>query len=197
MIASARSTDDRSPPVAFVPARALCALVLLCAAACVRAPASTPVDEPAPPVVSHPGQPVDFTVRRLPSGSAWSPSADRGSVVLLDVWATWCDPCRATLPLYQDVARQFAGRGLKVYALSVDAEARDIGPFLQALGVDLPVLHDPAARVAESVLQVKQMPTSLLLDRRGVVRFVHEGLSDDVLEVTVRDVEVLLSEGPP
>ena len=183
------STASRSLP-AF-------ALWLLCAAGCVRAPASAPVAEPGPRAPSRLGQPLDFTVRRLPSGSPWSPVDDLGSVVLLDVWATWCDPCRETLPLYQDVARQFAARGLRVYALSVDAEARDIGPFLQALGVDLPVLHDPAARVAESVLQVKQMPTSLLLDRRGIIRFRHEGLSDDILQATVRDLEALLSEGNP
>ncbi|MBL8919139.1 MAG: TlpA family protein disulfide reductase [Myxococcaceae bacterium] len=137
---------------------------------------------------------LDFTVARHPGKERYRLSDDRGSVVLLDVWATWCEPCRDSLPFYDDVARQFASRGLKVYALSVDADASVISPFVSELKLGLPVLHDPEAVVAGSTLRVSQMPTSLLFDRRGVVRRVHEGLSDDYFQQTLSDVEALLSE---
>ncbi|MCA2980515.1 MAG: TlpA family protein disulfide reductase, partial [Myxococcaceae bacterium] len=110
---------------------------------------------------------------------------------------TWCDPCRESLPFYDDVARQFAARGLKVYALSVDADAGPIDAFVKELGLTVPVLHDPGAAMAEEVLKVRQMPTSFLLDRRGVVRYVHEGLSEDFFQQTLSEVEVLLAEAVP
>lgn len=138
--------------------------------------------------------PLDFTLARHPSGGAYRLSDDRGSVVLLDVWASWCDPCRESLPFYEDVAKQFGARGLKVYAISVDADASVIAPFVQELKLTLPVLHDPEAAIAGSTLKVKQMPTSFLVDRRGVVRRVHEGLSDDYFQQTLADVELLLAE---
>jgi thiol-disulfide isomerase/thioredoxin len=137
---------------------------------------------------------IDFTVARHPGQEKYRLSDDRGSVVLLDVWATWCEPCRDSLPFYDDVARQFGPRGLKVYALSVDADPKVITPFVQELKLGLPVLHDPEAVVAGSTLRVSQMPTSLLIDRRGVVRRMHEGLSDDFFQQTLSDVEALLSE---
>lgn len=138
--------------------------------------------------------PLEFAVTRHPGGEAWRLSQDRGSVVLIDVWATWCEPCRDSLPFYDDVARQFRERGLKVYALSVDADPKLITPFVQELKLGLPVLHDPEAAVAGTTLRVSQMPTSLLIDRRGVVRRVHEGLSDDFFQQTLSDVEALLAE---
>jgi peroxiredoxin len=140
---------------------------------------------------------LDLSARRWPDGSVWRASQDRGAVVLLDVWATWCDPCRESLPFYDDVARQFAARGLKVYALSVDADAGPIDAFVKELGLTVPVLHDPGAAMAEEVLKVRQMPTSFLLDRRGVVRYVHEGLSEDFFQQTLSEVEVLLAEAVP
>jgi peroxiredoxin len=140
---------------------------------------------------------MDFSARRVPEGSTWRLSQDRGSVVLLDVWATWCDPCRESLPFYDDVARQFSARGLKVYALSVDADVAPIGPFVKELKLALPILHDPGAAMAEQTLKVRQMPTSFLIDRRGVVRHVHEGLSEDFFGQTLSEVEALLTETTP
>jgi cytochrome c biogenesis protein CcmG, thiol:disulfide interchange protein DsbE len=176
-------------------------LLGLLASACVRLP--TPpalVDESATRkgLVAGPGgTPMDFSARRVPEGSTWRLSQDRGSVVLLDVWATWCDPCRESLPFYDDVARQFSARGLKVYALSVDADVAPIGPFVKELKLALPVLHDPGAAMAEQTLKVRQMPTSFLIDRRGVVRHVHEGLSEDFFGQTLSEVEALLTETTP
>ncbi|MBL8937852.1 MAG: TlpA family protein disulfide reductase [Archangium sp.] len=139
-------------------------------------------------------QPLEFSVTRHPGKETWRLSQERGSVVLIDVWATWCEPCRDSLPFYDDLARQYAARGLKVYAMSVDADPSVIGPFMQELKLQLPVLHDPEATIAGSVLKVSQMPTTVLIDRRGVVRRVHEGLSDDFFQQTLSDVETLLAE---
>ena len=177
--------------------RARTLLVMLAAGGCVRLPAPPLLaDDDARRGLVAKGEAValDFTLTRHPSGTPYRLADDRGSVVLLDVWATWCDPCRESLPFYEDVAKQFAPRGLKVYAISVDADAAVIAPFVQELKLTLPVLHDPEATMAERTLKVKQMPTSFLIDRRGVVRRVHEGLSEDYFQQTLTDVELLLAE---
>jgi len=141
--------------------------------------------------------PLGFTVKRYPGGEPYSLSEDRGQVVLLDVWATWCEPCRDALPMYQDLSKHYAARGLKVYALNVDADTRGIARFLSETKVEpsvLPVLLDAEADVADKVLRVRGMPTSLLIDRAGGVRYVHEGFNEDHLAKLQTEIEELLSE---
>jgi thiol-disulfide isomerase/thioredoxin len=142
------------------------------------------------------GAPLDFTLPRL-DGQPYSLKSDRGSVVLLDVWATWCEPCRDALPLYQDLLKEYGARGLKVYAISVDTDTKLIPAFLAETKVNLPVLLDPAGAFVESALKVKVMPTAFLIDRRGVVRVTHEGFDEGLLATWLHDVESLLAEPAP
>jgi thiol-disulfide isomerase/thioredoxin len=143
---------------------------------------------------SEASRPLAFEVKRYPDNAPYDIASDRGSVVLLDVWATWCEPCRDALPLYEQLAREYGKRGLKVYALNVDEDARAIPAFLQETKLTLPVLVDENAKVAERALQVRMMPTTYLLDRRGVVRFVHEGFAEDFLQRYQTEIEQLLAE---
>jgi thiol-disulfide isomerase/thioredoxin len=138
--------------------------------------------------------PLQFTVKRYPGGEPHAIASDRGSVVLLDVWATWCEPCKDALPMYQDLARHYASRGLKVYALNVDEDARAIPPFLAETKVTLPVLLDANAEVSEKVLRVRGMPTTVLIDRQGRVRYVHEGFAEEYLTKYQAEIEELLAE---
>jgi thiol-disulfide isomerase/thioredoxin len=140
------------------------------------------------------GTPLSFQVKRYPGGEPYSVQSDRGSVVLLDVWATWCEPCRDALPLYEQLAKEYGPKGLKVYALNVDEDARAIPAFLAEAKVSVPVLLDANAAVAEKTLGVKMMPTSFLLDRRGVVRFIHEGFAEEFLQKYQTEIEQLLAE---
>jgi thiol-disulfide isomerase/thioredoxin len=138
--------------------------------------------------------PLAFTVKRYPGGEPHAIASDRGSVVLLDVWATWCEPCRDALPMYQDLAKHYGSRGLKVYALNVDEDVRALGPFLEETKVTLPVLLDANAEVADKVLRVRGMPTTLLVDRQGRVRYVHEGFAEEFLAKYQAEIEELLAE---
>ncbi len=137
---------------------------------------------------------LELTLPRYPGGEAWKLSSHRGRVVLLDVWATWCEPCRDALPLYQDLSQEFAPRGLDVLTINVDADPRPIAPFLEEAKLSLPVLLDPEARLAESTLKVKLMPTAFLIDRQGRVRFVHEGFDEGQLATWLSELEALLAE---
>lgn len=139
-------------------------------------------------------QALQLTLPRFGSSDRWSAADDRGHVVLLDVWAEWCDPCRDSLPLIGDIAKQFEARGLKVYAINVDTTSAPIAPFLAKYKVELPVLLDPDAAKSESVLRVKAMPTTLLIDKKGVVRHVHEGFDEEALGTWLEELEKLLAE---
>ncbi len=177
-------------------AAALAALALLTACPVPAPPPDLSSASARSLVADNPAhaKPLDFTLKRFPGGVPFRLSSERGQVVLLDVWATWCEPCRDSLPIYQDLQKEFGARGLRVYAINVDADARAIAPFLEELKVQLPVLQDPEGRLAEAELKVKVMPTAYLLDRRGVVRSVHEGFAEEYLQKYLAEIEALLAE---
>ncbi len=171
--------------------RGLLAALLVAAAltGCVR---NTPT--PGPTRSTSEGEALNFQVKTWPDGGEWNLADDRGSVVLLDVWATWCDPCRDSLPVYADLAKAYGSRGLKVYALNIDEDPNQITGFLQETKVEVPILVDQNAEVAEQVLKVQMMPTTFILDKRGVVRFVHEGFAEGFVAKYQAEIEQLLNE---
>jgi thiol-disulfide isomerase/thioredoxin len=115
----------------------------------------------------------------------------RGRVVLLDFWATWCEPCKLSLPFYARMQREL--RGLEVVAASTDEADEDVRKFLAKTPLPFTIARDPAGRVAEE-MGVELMPTTLLLDRAGKVRFRHVGFSPDSETDLRREVQQLLAE---
>ena len=175
-------------------APALCLAVVLFGAACVKR-------EPPPPVTGpnseHPAMalsPLDFTLARYPDKQPFKLSSYRGNVVLLDVWATWCEPCRDSLPLYQDMQKEFAAKGFKVLALNVDADPAQIPKFVTETKLELEIILDPNAEYSENTLKVKVMPTALMIDRNGKVRSVHEGFAEEFFSKYMTEVQALLAE---
>ncbi len=112
----------------------------------------------------------------LLDGTAATLSALRGHPDLVNVWATWCEPCRHELPVLAVVQKKNRDRGLRVVALSVDREAtRDkIAALAGRLAPGLEVWHDPQDSAA-SALGVAMVPTTLLFDAAGVLRWRREG----------------------
>ena len=100
----------------------------------------------------------------------------RGKVVLLDFWATWCEPCREALPFYADLQRELGERGFAVVAVSIDSSTDPVRRYFGAAGAPFLVLRDPDGALAER-LSVRIMPTSYLLDRSGAARYRQEGFS--------------------
>lgn len=139
---------------------------------------------------------LQFQLPKWPDGPAYDIASDRGNVVVLDVWASWCEPCRDALPTWEQVAKEYAGRGLKVYAINVDQDPNQVRRFLEEVKFELPILRDEGATVSETVLKVRGMPTTFFVDRRGVVRFVHEGFAEEHLNKYQSQLEELLNEKP-
>ena len=162
-------------------------VVFVLLAACAKSAPAPALDE----------APLDFTLPSYPSREAFSLKSERGRVVMLDVWATWCDPCRESLPQYQAMAGKFASRGLRLYAVNVDGEAAvplEIPKFISETKLTVPVLLDTDAKLSEERLKVKVMPTALLIDRQGRLRYVHEGFERKSLAQLEVQLEALLAE---
>jgi thiol-disulfide isomerase/thioredoxin len=133
---------------------------------------------------------------RTPQGQAMSLPGLQGKVVLLDFWATWCEPCKATLPATQRLAERLAPQGLSVYAVNVEAKPDEAAPFLRKLGVTLPLLFDQDGALAEQ-LGGRNLPFAVLLDARREVRFRMEGAPDDAEKRIAQAAEALLAGGAP
>lgn len=164
-------------------------VLLLCG--CVKREVLPPLTGPVQALAA---EPLALTLPRYPGGEPFDLASERGNVVLLDVWATWCEPCLEALPMYGALQKQYAARGLKVYAVNVDDDEGELGPFLARTGVTLPVLRDPGVALSERLLKVRVMPTSFLLDREGRVRHVHEGFAEEFLPRYQQEIEQLLAE---
>ena len=109
------------------------------------------------------------------SGKALALDDYRGKVVLLDVWASWCGPCKQELPMLDDIAKRLRGDGVEVLAVSVDQERANVVKFLKARPRwSLTIAHDPKGEIADR-LAPEKMPTSYIIDREGIVRFVNSG----------------------
>lgn len=120
----------------------------------------------------------------------------KGQVVLVDFWASWCSPCRASFPVYSRIQEAYGARGLVIVAVSVDDSASAYRAFVDKLKPSFIALRDQQKKLV-SLTQVPTMPTSYLLDRHGRVRFVHPGFHGSQTEHEVQmEIESLLNEKP-
>lgn len=98
----------------------------------------------------------------------------KGKVVYLDFWASWCAPCKASFPVLGKWHQQFGAKGFLVLGVSVDEVAAEMQAFLKKTPVPFPTVRDAAHKLV-AVADVKSMPTSFLIDRKGMIRHVHNG----------------------
>ena|SRR5437868_11623551 len=112
----------------------------------------------------------------LPSlkGSTVVLSQLRGRVVLVDFWAQWCEPCKKELPQLDRLAKEYAPKGVVVLTVNIDKQRENAERMVKQLGLTLDVLLDPAGSVAGSY-DLPKMPTSFVVDKKGIVRYVNEG----------------------
>jgi thiol-disulfide isomerase/thioredoxin len=121
----------------------------------------------------------------------------RGQVLLVDFWASWCAPCKASFPSYSRLNAEFASRGLVIVAVSVDEEASAYSAFVRKYAPTFSVALASNQDLVRTV-NPQTMPTSYLVDREGRVRYTHRGFHGSETEQDLRrEIEAMLTEKTP
>jgi thiol-disulfide isomerase/thioredoxin len=116
----------------------------------------------------------------------------RGKVLYVDFWASWCGPCRVSLPAMNGIYQEFKGEGFEVLAVNLDKNPADAKRFLKQHPVGYYVVTDDGSLPRQFGL--KGMPTAYLIDRRGTIRRVHEGFRPGDDERLRKQIRLLLNE---
>lgn len=101
----------------------------------------------------------------------------RGKVIMLNFWASWCGPCRQEMPLLDELNARYEAAGFQVWGVNVDSERADAEQMLDKIPVEFPILFDSKGEVSK-LFGVDAMPSSVFIDRDGKVRHVHRGFRD-------------------
>ncbi|EWH05592.1 thiol:disulfide interchange protein DsbE [Pseudoalteromonas lipolytica SCSIO 04301] len=137
-------------------------------------------------------QPASTTVSPSQQQLAALLSQNKGKVVLLDFWASWCSPCRRSFPWLIEMQNTYREQGLTVIAVNIDVERADAEKFLTDFAVNFNIIYDPDAVIGRQY-QLKGMPSSFLIDKEGIVRYQHTGFVIDKLDQYEQHIKTLIA----
>jgi len=121
------------------------------------------------PPVEEGSQAPNFTLS-LMNGGEVSLDDYKGKVVLLNIWATWCNPCRDEMPYMEQLYQSMEGKPFEILAASIDTRgSKDVEPFVNMLGLTFPVLLDSDKKV-NNMYQATGVPETFIIDKNGIVR---------------------------
>lgn len=160
---------------------------LIAVASLAAAIAVTPAAMAAPP------QPApDFTLPLL-GGSNLRLGEQRGQVVMLNFWASWCAPCKQEMPHLNRLHDKYRSAGFVLLGINVDDDPAKAVADAAKLGIRFPVLLDQAKLVSK-LYQLGAMPTTVVIDRDGRVRHVHEGYRNGIEQLYDSQLRALVKE---
>jgi peroxiredoxin len=136
-----------------------------------------------------PSSAPDFTLKSY-TGENLRLSEYRGDVVLINFWASWCGPCRQEMPALSELHDKYHALGFTVLGVNVESDSGKARKLLQELPVSFPVVFDDDSVVSKQY-DVVAMPSTVLVDRDGNMRYLHKGYKpglEDVYQQQVRDL---------
>lgn len=134
----------------------------------------------------------DFTLKSA-SGENLKLSEYRGDVVLINFWASWCGPCRQEMPVLSELHDKYKALGFTVLGVNVEEDSSKALRLLQDIPVSFPVLFDNESVVSKQY-DVVAMPSTVLVDRDGNMRYLHKGYKPGLEEVYMQQIRNLVRE---
>lgn len=134
----------------------------------------------------------DFTLNSLKGGGSVSLSSLKGKVVLMDFWASWCGPCKISIPAYNQLNSRFGSQGFTVIGINQDRDSGEALKFLSHTPAQFTLLADPENKVAH-LYNPPTMPTSYLIDQSGNIVKTYEGFHAGDENTMAADIEGLLA----
>ncbi len=131
----------------------------------------------------------------LPSkaGAPIALSKYKGSVVMLNFWASWCGPCRTEMPLMDQIYKKYAPAGFVLLGVNVDTDSTDAQKFLSQVPVSFPIAYDRENKVSK-IYDVSAMPSTVFIDRKGRVRQLHRGYKPGDENDYLTEIRALIRE---
>ncbi len=139
------------------------------------------------------GRTLDVAVEDL-GGREVRLAPDPGRVRIVDLWATWCEPCRAQMPALDKLARAYGGQGLLVQGVAFDEDRAQVEAFLAQTPVSFDVLWDKGGARLSGRFEVTRLPTTVVVDADGTIRAVHLGFDQAEGARIEEEVRQLLPE---
>src|SRR5215467_15138646 len=134
----------------------------------------------------------DFTLPSL-DGPNLRLQEQRGQVVMVNFWATWCGPCRIEMPHLARLYEKYRASGFQLLGVNIDEDPHQAAAVAAKLGVRFPVLLDTEKKVSK-LYDLSTMPSTVLIDRDGRVRYIHRGYRDGYEDTYEKQIRELLKE---
>ena len=141
-----------------------------------------PVSGPAP----------DFTLQML-GGGQMSLAEQKGNVVMVNFWATWCAPCRQEMPHLEALHQRYSSLGFTLLGVNVEEDSSGAQDWLAETPVSFPILFDPQSSVSE-LYDVIAMPSTVMIDRQGNLRYLHHGYKPGYEDEYQNQIRALIRE---
>ena len=138
------------------------------------------------------GPAPDFTLKSL-KGSNLKLSEFRGDVVMINFWASWCGPCRQEMPILNDLYLKYRDMGFTLLGVNVEENSTKAANMVRELKVVFPVLFD-TENTASKLYKVEAMPSTIIVDRDGNMRYLHRGYVPGTEDEYQRQVRELMAE---
>ena len=134
----------------------------------------------------------DFTLKAR-DGNNLRLAEQRGDIMLINFWASWCGPCIQEMPQLDKLAQKYQPLGVQVWGVNVENDPSAANAYLNKVNVEFPILFDLDNSVSKAY-RVEAMPTTVILDKNGTVRSVHRGYKPGFEKKYEDEIKGLLRE---